>query len=302
MDEVEELLKEIEVVESSTVEPPPDIDTRDHIVALMLTLICLANIVVCFFIIYIIKSFEKLRLQFFTCYILHCNVIMSGYLMLICVLRYIWLFEPNLYYRIECFRLSGGIVLLSGLHILYACMAIDFALVAYDNSKSKKFRRMFKIIVAIVYAYIISFGAFGYQILCYYKPDIDISGPIGAIALLFYFLTVMSVSVKYMYRRIKYSAVVDATTLGISLSHFMWLLLCVIQFFTPSYYFMVYCHILWVSDPLAVFTLWYFSDINFRAGAKYAFRCKCKRYAVDVVDDTVTGVVCVHKNSEAQVP
>lgn len=300
MGEMEEVIQEIEREESFT---PPDIETRDRIVAHILTLICLSNTVVCFFIILVIKLSKKLRLQFYTGCVLHCNIVMSGYLMLISILSYLWLFKPKLYFqKTEYFK--RGIVLLSGQHILYACMAIDFALVAYDKSKSQKFRRNFNLIIIVVYVYIIFFGAFIYQILCHYKPNINIHGYVGATTLLFYFLTITIVSSKYLYKRIKYSVLVDATPLTISLSHFVWLLLFIMPFITPSYYFIIFCHILWVSQPLILFMLWYFVDINFRACAKDAIKCKYKKYVEgeNVVDDTVTGAVHGHQNSEAQVP
>lgn len=295
----EEIVEDIEVQEGSTVQPLPE-EEKHNIAGTIILCICVVNIVACFFTIFVIKTFKKLRVQFYTGYILHCSIIMSVILILLLIAHYLFPLIPKDYLQaIRCIPAEGGVTILSGQHILYTCMAIDFALDAYDKRKSKKFRRNFNKIVIAVYVYIIFFGAFVFQILCFYRLYSYISTLVELIAVCAYIFTIITVSGVYVYKRIKYPALIDTTTsLKISLSHSL-LFLFLISLFVQSYYFTLLSCLLVFSNPLIILMLCCFCDINFRACVIEALRCNCKEYrnAENLENDTIS-IVYDNRNSQ----
>lgn len=295
MGELEDILEAEE-----SFEPSHKID-KNVILGIILMCLCLVNISICAFMAFVIKCFKKLHLEFYTCYILHCCIIMSGILILVIIIPIIFLSLPFQHlHLIYCVTLIGSVVLLSGQHILHAYMAIDFAFNAYDTSQSQNFRPTFSKVVIAVYVYIIFFGAIVYQILCYYHPENYISVIVEIIAFGLYCLTIITVGVNHVFKRIKYSVLVDTTPLKIASSHLVWIVFCFVPIVNSPYYFM-FCAYLCICHPLIIFMLCYFCDINFGVCVIEALKCNCKKYRnAGNIDDTIT-VVYHHQSTEVNV-
>lgn len=300
----EEIAEDIELAEDydDELESPSENQSKKLgvVISIIITCICVVNLLVCFFIIFLIKRFKKLRVQFYTGYILHCTVTMSGILLLPFFVHFLFpiMAEGRLQLS-HCILSEGILAILSGQHILYTSMTIDFAVATFDTGKSEKFRRIFSHIVIGVYLYILVCGVVAYQFFCIcgIMPYLDIS--IDIITFGSYIITIIIVSVAYLYKRIKFSAVVDSTALKISATHLLLLPFYILIFFVHSHYYTLTAACLALCNPLIIIALTYFCDINFRGCIIEALRCNCKKYgnAENAEEDNIT-IAYDHQNSQ----
>lgn len=285
----EEAVEDIEVEEEPAIRPPPE-EVIYHLASLLIMFICVLNLLVCLFTVFVIKVFKKAQLQFYTRYVFHCSAIMTGILMLLLIANLLHHITPTDYttmIEVYCVLSDAAISLLSGQHILYTAMSIDFVLAAYYTTKSQKFIGFFNKFVIAHYVYLIFCGVFVNPILCIYRLNPFIPISVSMLTFGFYFLTIIVVGVICCYKRITHSTLTDATSLKIALAHLVWLLVF-IGIFTHSFCFSLFSNCVALCSPLVVLILCCCCDINFRTCTVAAFRCNCKYENVEGVEgDTV---------------
>lgn len=256
-------LEDFEIVEGSTVGPEEFEYHVDNIPEIIAACVRIINIVIGCFVIYILKNYRQLRVQFYTSYIMHCNVLMTFNLILL-LFSYLFCYIYPEKFIFHCIDFIFSLALIPGEYTLWILMTIDWLLAVYDTDKSGSFRRWYSLTVILIYVYSIS-AVILFPALCHIDIVISTAIFLSMFAFLFRLLTIIIATGVYFYKRkTQASVAANISVLSMSVITFASWILLAVTFVMQSFYLYWIGVCVATCNPILTLTLCYYFDVNFR--------------------------------------